>query len=487
MILEDRGYFWWSNEAVPDDRFAPDSAVPGNLMINDEGGSTLELDALLPDPSGPLAGFFRSDDADIRDRPIQGILKGTGNRVLLLGLARRGGVTSSYKIPHESFFALTCLVGDKLFHTSTAPLKFFKLEIDLTGLEQWLRLASIEVRRSRILASAKYKQNKEVTYRVGDDKLSIRYNLEVPVISGMIRHHTVNLKETAALVYVLRKSATLQELQRLYDLFQDLFILLTGTEYPLDWPVFYLGRNRERCKLYFYRVRNPVPPPWIGELWTFFPQIQSSFGAIFSLWRRKRETFGAGFYLYLGTRRGMRLYPEHRFLNLIWGIETLHRRRHQNASQPSPLKRKIDRIINQISSRSDKRWLEGQLRFAAEPALQQRIFETFENLPISLDADKIKNFSKICADKRNEISHFGGVRQGESNIDPSRQLEAMSEALGYLYHILLLSEIGINRELLNDFTYRGMQAYMIKKAFFDVGLIDEQTLKSTSVPGRAGA
>ena len=63
----------------------------------------------------------------------------------------------------------------------------------------------------------------------------------------------------------------------------------------------------------------------------------------------------------------------------------------------------------------------------------------------------------------------------------------MSEALGYLYHILLLSEIGINRELLNDFTYRGMQAYMIKKAFFDVGLIDEQTLKSTSVPGRAGA
>ena len=43
--------------------------------------------------------------------------------------------------------------------------------------------------------------------------------------------------------------------------------------------------------------------------------------------KTKREEFGPGFYLYLGTRRGMALYAEHSFVNLIWGLEAFHRKK----------------------------------------------------------------------------------------------------------------------------------------------------------------
>ncbi len=45
--------------------------------------------------------------------------------------------------------------------------------------------------------------------------------------------------------------------------------------------------------------------------------MTTPFGDIWSDWKKKREAFGPGFYLYLGTHRGViRLYIENRFVNL---------------------------------------------------------------------------------------------------------------------------------------------------------------------------
>src|ERR1700746_508390 len=114
-------------------------------------------------------------------------------------------------------------------------------------------------------------------------------------------------------------------------------------------------------------------------MWAHFPQIQQNFGDIYTTWKAKRETFGAGFYLYLATRRGMRLYPEHRFTNLIWGIEALHRKMHPELREATSVTKKIRRIIDEVTKKSDKTWLQRQLRYAGEPNLEQRIFEMFGN------------------------------------------------------------------------------------------------------------
>ena len=61
------------------------------------------------------------------------------------------------------------------------------------------------------------------------------------------------------------------------------------------------------------------------------------FGAIWSRWKAMRDEFGPGFYLYLGLRRGMAMYIEHRFVNLIWGLEAFTARR--AVARPRSLRR----------------------------------------------------------------------------------------------------------------------------------------------------
>jgi hypothetical protein len=166
---------------------------------------------------------------------------------------------------------------------------------------------------------------------------------------------------------------------------------------------------------------------------------------------------------------------------LVWGLESLHRRRAQPARGAEKLQAKIARILSQIEKEKDKKWLERQLEHAGEPSLEQRIFETLEGLPLDLDKDNLRKFAAGCADKRNEISHYGG-RRHEGNYDNElEELHKKSEALSNLYHLLLLREIGIDDERLHMIAARGLRSYGIKSSFVQVGLLPESALKDPAV------
>jgi hypothetical protein len=258
---------------------------------------------------------------------------------------------------------------------------------------------------------------------------------------------------------------------------EDLFILLTDSNYRLDWPFIRLNTDA-RFRWYFQRMRGDISataPSW-DECWTSFPQLREVFGTIWSNWKRKREQFGPGFYLYLGTRRGVSLYTEHRFVNLIWGIEAFHRTKHA-AVASGALKEKITRIVDDVCLPRDKNWLRKKLKYAHEPALADRIYEAFKDLPLGLDLKTLHSFSKECADARNDISHFGGHRRGGSYTDFARNLEKMSEALSTLYHCLLLSEIGVDGQVLHWWLHEGYQSYRLKWYFVEVGLLPKEVLR----------
>jgi hypothetical protein len=101
-ILERRGFFWWHEEILPDQVLAPDSSVAGLLRIENNGRATLELDAYLPNPRGPFAGMAGEPAAGC----IQGIVKGSNERVLLCNILRTGGRFSSNGISFERYRTL---------------------------------------------------------------------------------------------------------------------------------------------------------------------------------------------------------------------------------------------------------------------------------------------------------------------------------------------------------------------------------------------
>lgn len=295
------------------------------------------------------------------------------------------------------------------------------------------------------------------------------------------------MKEEITLVYALNEVANLEGLRQRYGLLEDLFILLTGSHYRLDWPFIRLDPDA-KVRWYFQRMRSDVSavaPSW-HECWTNFPQLRQVFGAIWSNWKRKREEFGPGFYLYLGTRRGMPLYTEHRFVNLIWGIEAFHRRKHA-AGASDALREKIARIVGDVRLPKDKTWLRKKLKHSHEPALADRIFEAFKDLPLGLEEKALRSFSKACADARNDISHYGGHRRGGSYEDFARSLEKMSDALSTLYHCLLLNEVGVDGQVLKWWLHEGYQSYRLKWYFVEVGLLPKEVLKTRGDSGAKSA
>jgi hypothetical protein len=168
------------------------------------------------------------------------------------------------------------------------------------------------------------------------------------------------------------------------------------------------------------------------------------------------------------------MYAEHRFANLIWGLEAFHRTKYNGRNVPS-LREKIDRILDGVTKPSDKRWLERRLRFADEPTLEQRIFDVLQSLDIGLDDLRLRTFAGRCAKNRNDISHFGGDRDGSDYQKFLKDIDAQGDALSTLYHALLLKEIGVDSEIIKFWIYEGTRAHSITQSFTEVGLLNVET------------
>jgi hypothetical protein len=193
-------------------------------------------------------------------------------------------------------------------------------------------------------------------------------------------------------------------------------------------------------------------PPWIF-LWTTFPVLQDRFGDLLSRWQANVDKYGAGYELYVASLRNPIPHAEHQFVNLVWAIESLHRG-WQREIEESPYvvagKSKIAEILRRFAEPADKKlrkWLDGKLRYAYEPTLEERIIEAFARLPLAIDRAQLRAFATRCAKRRNDISHEGGRQPGEDAEDFRSEIKRLAEALGYLFHGLLLHEIGIAPEM----------------------------------------
>jgi hypothetical protein len=205
---------------------------------------------------------------------------------------------------------------------------------------------------------------------------------------------------------------------------------------------------------------------------TTFDVLQTCFGDLFSAYKAQSEKFGAAYYLYLAALRNPLPYPEHEFVNLVWALESFYRvKQSRPATFPSErIQRILDRFADARENR-DRKWLKAKLKYAEEPNLEERIVDTFSALPLELDEKGLRNFSKRCARRRNQISHVGGPGGEESYEDFCQDVRRLTEAFSYLYHALLLHEIGLDaKTLLRGLTNSLLGNTRILPAFRRVGL-----------------
>jgi hypothetical protein len=482
FLIDETGYFWWSDVPVPAGQFAPDSAVVGRLMIDGEGRSRLELEGVFPSTLGPMAAFT-DDGLRPEERRIHGVLKASNKTIRLHRVHRDGGHFKSSGISFERYIASRCLVGDGPFTDKETPLEFQSLMVDLKGFEQWMWLRGITVERTDAGVTAEYQKPDKISYVLDDGEMQVVFGVIGPY-RGKFHNASLQLTEFAEVIQIPQQAMSLKDLEARYVLLSDFFILLTGSDFNLDWPVGTCGEGdkKQRFQLYFDRFasrKKEAPGP--HDYWINFPQAREKFGALFGQWQRRREEWGPGVYLYLATQRSVSMYEEHRIVMLVWGLESLHRRRSGPANASEKLTQRIFRILAQVEEGKDKKWLERYLAHAAEPSLERRIFESLEDLPLEVDKVALRKFCADCANKRNDISHFGGRRHDGNYDNEVEELHKKSEALSNLYHLLLLREIGVDDERLRHIATKSLRAFRIKTSFVAVGLLPPSVLTNPAL------
>lgn len=468
-VIEEHGYFWWSTEKVPDGQFAPDNAIPGYLEIADNGTVRLELHGFLSEDTHPLAALFVPEK--LEGKAIQGILKASNNNVLLLDLESDGGRASAGGISHQNFRAWRALVGSDRIECDQA-LCISSFSVGLEGFEDWLRLGQISSVRTTRSVTVKAKLSKTYSYTLRDSKVRLRFFLRSP-FGSYKNHRKLTIEEYAQLDYVFLTDVSIEHVQNKLLLVSDLLTLLSGSSRSLEWPWLNLGRGKSVRKYqYFYgSSRNLSQPAKFFDCWVTFPQIAETFGALLQSWDDAQSKLGSGLQLFVGTLKSSSLHLEHKFANFIWGLEVLHRLKNPKAVQSEKFKEKIDRIISDVKAPKDRTWLEGRLRNAHEPSLQQRLKEVINSLEINFEEKSLTDFCKVCADLRNDLSHFGGQRTFSNYDEMIQVLHEKSGALEFLYHAIALKEIGIESRTIKNFLFNGRHSYKFSQIASRAGLI----------------
>ena len=479
-ILRDRGFFWWFNE--PDfPANSKETSVPALLTIAEDGQITLDADGslCLKDEYQNWAKPRTLPES----RRIAGRLASNGEYVLLEGLERTDYSLSDESPQQQQFGAQMCARRDSLFPETYGRDNFIELRIELTGFEDWLGLESIVVDRE-------YSESGEVQVRVSYKEWEFKY----PTLGGSISIESVTtgapflglgskyptrdaqFRQHYYLVFRPDSLSDISNLRYTYTKLEELLALLVGTYSRLAWPI--LVSKEEPFDawntLHFYRGTPSDHPINRYSIWVPFARIRDVLGELFRNWQTGSEAFGAGYYLYVSSLRNPHHYSDDRFVNLVWGIEALHRKWLGEAETSERVvgeRKRVHGILSLLPENSeDRKWLSQKLSNAHELSLRARILECLGKLPFTFGESELEKFAKTCANRRNDISHAGGPRDNVDYESFHTEISRLAEALDHLFHALMLHQIGIGPAIIFEVMTNSLVSERIKTALANVDL-----------------
>ncbi|MFL9917391.1 hypothetical protein PQR75_18725 [Paraburkholderia fungorum] len=469
--FEEPGYFWWRDEKYSQDHFASDKGVNGHLKIKKNGEIHLELDGLLPRKKHKISGVLGRRKESEAPRAIQGITKYSGKRVLLVDAVYNGGSFHSNRFTWERYLATICLMGDADFPRTGVVPTFSLIELDLTGLENWFVLGTLQVTSSSRTLRLRIDETKNIVYQTPYGRIALEKRTEIDGSNGM-HHYAASVREHMSMSVRRSPAFKPEEIATEFGALQDLFTLLSGSSYQLKWPQVVLAGGKRSFICIFRRIGGVSKVPELHELPLKFDDLKGQFGEIYASWRNKLETYGPGFFSYLSTKRDVKLYVENHFSNLIQGLESFHRTKHHETPVVAGLQEKIDRILNDIQRAKDREWLSARLQHAAEPNLGERLRVLFTSLPLDIDHGRLTKFATECAHLRNDIAHFGGRRARSQTSTFLRDTSLKNEVIGYFYHMILLKEIGVSDEAIRSWTSDSIEGFRYRSFLEMIGFCD---------------
>jgi ApeA N-terminal domain 1 len=479
-FFESRGYFWWNHQS-PKEETVPPEAVPGRIVIDENGRARLTLDGLLTDGFKSAVEQYNTGKK-IVDKSILGLLYGDNSFVCLEDLQIVNSHLSFNSRSREELIASYSLRGGYPLFGPDGRAIFEGFEIDLSRIEEWTRPNDIRAKapieeKSTISQTFEYSRER-FSYRIKGGTLSITFDIDGDCWRAYaFGVKAVSFARKVVLGYESDDPFGMTKLRLLSSHVQEFLALLMGVYIELDWPkTCAKSESKKHFGTVFYQKgRLGTRELSIQDLWTVFSVVRDSLGDLFGSFLEAREAFGPGVYLYLACLRTEAMFPENRFTTLITGLEALYRRDLELPQESTTERRRVERILTDIKQESDRKWLQRKLNTRAELSLQDKLTRLFQPLEECLDASNLAKFAATCADMRNDITHFGGLRNAITYDELLKRLAELTPALSSLYHALLLWRIGVSPEIIRSAFSSGHVSPKLKSCLKQVGLLKAET------------
>jgi hypothetical protein len=417
----------------------------GELTFDPKLGISLEL-----------IGFFGGDNkiTGVEKHPIiHGI---TTDRKMVTLLNCEGFSLSQYNFPLKltNYTAISALLGDKHI-VSESELLFDVCSFHFDYLDEWIELSGFDV--SIIESSIKYSQPKQIQFFTSKEKdIHIWFSFSGPQIASFIIKSCIEQKTMFQIDF--HQQTSIDKLISEVSIIQNFLSL--GFSHPTRLTELIVGK-RQSDKTDYFEIFTPPNFDGVKDRWLpssnmlfAFSDLGNETQKVFQNWIKLYSTIQPVLDLYFLSTYGSKSHDVTYFLNLVFALETLHRRtckrKKFSEDEYKSMAAKLVDALKGHENDSHKNWLSEKIKYGNELSLRSRLIDLIENSHevVTRKIKDVNRFVTCVVDTRNYHVHFDGSLETKAlNGD---DLFRYCTKLKVLLQVSLLKQLGFSNEMISN-------------------------------------
>lgn len=418
--LETTGYWYFSTDI--------ENGYAGNL-IDTNKEFILTLLGCMEVPIGPFLIYGTT---------------ATGKKITLSKCFTSGRRMASPGIPSAEISAAYCFTGGHLtfdkFHFDSVLLRVSSLNewVDISGFHDFTRITNDEE-----AFAIKYKNPDPITfYKTDDVEFALLFYTRTPIF--LPTHNCTITQDTCILI----KHSSLFDLDTFWQYATSITSFLTlayFSEPQIQSIEFKQAENIFEFKYAGQKDKAIKDKSHKRNFLFIYKSIEDNFSKVFKKWTELNVIIEPVINTLTECFGNRNIISENKFLNVMQGIETFHRRRRTNGKESKEFhKKKITDILLNCPPEF-KLWLKERLNFSNEPALRERLVELFAELDEDLINHLLMDNEQIIKDAKNSRNYYTHYDEKlEKKALKGKQLFVLTERLKVFLLVLLLKETGIS-------------------------------------------
>lgn len=400
------GYFWLPS--------APERRIPGTLVITDGGNIELEVVGLFDES---IEGLNRAISGKDELERIIGHIEKHG-LVTLDDCFYKNKNISFGGISKSSIYVNKALIG--IAYDDKEVVLFNNFQFSVEGIDEWVGVSGIKVEHQfeKRTASITYSPPEEISLILNNGMtLLITFFWTLPGFPNAKEVKKITQKTyfklaseqerplnefisaaykiTTLLGFAIDKTVCIEQVSSTSDAIrQDIG---DGKTVPVSISLYY-------ASLPYTKIEPKIDR---HKMLFRFGQIREDAERIVNNWFDAYDEIDPALNLYFSTKTGAHKYLDGKFLALVQGLETYHRRTSNETLMDEDVFRKLTENLIRQCPAENQEWLSGRLQHGNEVNFGRRIKSIIEPFKEFLGTSKERNkLIRTIVDTRNYLTHY---------------------------------------------------------------------------------